>query len=52
MNNRREFLNLGLASFAAMAIFKQNTPERFRINTLSAWDRPAVNLNRWQASRP
>jgi hypothetical protein len=52
MNNRREFLSLALASFAAMAMFKQDTPEQFRIYTRSAWDLPAVNLNRWQTSRP
>ena len=52
MNSRREFLSLGLASFAAMAMFKQDTTELLRINTLSTWELPAVNLNRWQTSRP
>lgn len=50
MNNRREFLSLGLASFAAMAMFEQVTPEQFGINTLSTWDLPPINLNGWQAT--
>jgi hypothetical protein len=49
---RREFLSLGLASFAAMAMFKQDTPEPLRINTRSTGEPPAVNLNRWQTWRP
>lgn len=52
MKSPREFLSLGLASFAAMAMFKQDTPELLRINTLSTWELPAVSLNRWQTSRP
>jgi len=51
MKNRREFLSLGLASFAAMAMLKQQkTPVGVGINTLSVWDLPPINLNGWEAA--
>lgn len=52
MKNRREFLAAGLASLAIVAT---HTPEMkdapgSGIETLSTYDLPHIDLNRWQAS--
>lgn len=50
MKSRREFLGVGLASLAAIAVHASEASTRFGITTISTYDLPRVSLDGWQAS--